>query len=320
MSGGLCDLLAGIPVLMALLSCPGGTESVLQGYAEGDFLRIAPEVSGRIESVLVVPGDPVAGGELLFTLDPAMLRAQRDRAAAELARAEALEADLATGGRPQEMEVLRARLEAAAAALRLSEAELTRQQVLFAKGSIPEATLDTARAARDRDRATLSEAEAALSVGGLAGREAARQAAGAAVRAARAALDEAELELAHTHVAAPEGGRITDHFHEPGEWVAAGTPVLELLPPGNVKVRFFVPEPLLGTLRLGGPVEIACDGCPVVPGRISFIASRAEYTPPVIYSRESRAKLVFLAEARPDDPAAAGLHPGQPVDVRLRAP
>ncbi len=319
MSGGLCELIAGLPVLAALFLCQEPTGTVVQGYAEGDFLRIAPEVAGRIESVMAAPGDIVAEGELLFTLDSSLLQSARDQAAAELARAEAIEADLATGERPAEMDVLRARRDAAAAALTLSEAELTRQQVLFAKGSIPKSTLDSARAGRDRDRATLAGADAALAVGGLGGREAARQAAGAAVRSARAALDEAELRLAYSRVTAHEGGRITDHFHERGEWVAAGAPVLEMLPPGNVKVRFFVPEELLGTLRLGAPVAISCDGCPAIPGKISFIAPRAEYTPPVIYSRESRAKLVFMAEARPDAPAAAALHPGQPVDVRLGA-
>ena len=317
MIGWLCGLLGGVPVLAALLACPVPTGVVVQGYVEGDYLRIGPEVAGRIESVMVAPGDIVAAEQPLFMLDPSMLRAARDQAAAELARAEAVEADLATGSRPEEMDVLRARRDAAAAALTLSEAELTRQQVLFAKGSVPKSTLDSARAARDRDQATLAEAEAALSVGGLAGREAARRAASAAVRAARAALDEAELELAHTRIVAPQGGRITDHFHEPGEWVAAGTPVLEMLPPGNVKVRFFVPEALLGALRMGASVLIACDSCPETPATVSFIASKAEYTPPVIYSRESRAKLVFMVEARPDDPAGPGLHPGQPVDVGL---
>ncbi len=317
MSGGLCALVAGIPVVMALLSCPTETGTVVQGYVEGDFLRIGPEVAGRIQSVSVSPGDDVARGQLLFALDPAMLQAARDQMAAELTRAEAVAADLATGSRPEELEVLRARRDAAAAALTLSEAELTRQQVLLTKGNTPKSTVEAARAARDRDRASLAETDAALAVGGLGGRAGARQAAAAAVGAARAALDEADLKLARARVPAPESGRITDHFHEPGEWVAAGAPVLELLPPANIKVRFFVPEALLSMLRLGAPVTITCDGCPVTPAQVSFIASQAEYTPPVIYSREIRAKLVFAAEALPDDPTSAGLHPGQPVDVRL---
>jgi HlyD family secretion protein len=93
-----------------------------------------------------------------------------------------------------------------------------------------------------------------------------------------------------------------------------------LLPPGNIKVRFFVPEPALGRLRIGQAVTVARDGSPPVAATVSYLSPRAEYTPPVIYSRETKSKLVFLAEARPDPDAAARLHPGQPVEVRLASP
>ncbi len=95
-------------------------------------------------------------------------------------------------------------------------------------------------------------------------------------------------------------------------------PVVRLLPPGNIKLRFFVPQDELGRLRLGQALEAACDGCGApIPARISYIATQAEYTPPVIYSREVRGKLVFMVEARPQADQATRLHPGQPVDVRL---
>jgi HlyD family secretion protein len=114
-------------------------------------------------------------------------------------------------------------------------------------------------------------------------------------------------------------GTIADTLFVPGEWVPAGAPVVSVLPPGNVKVRFFVAETRLGALRVGQKVALACDGCAApIAASISFIAPQAEYTPPVIYSRDNRAKLVFLVEARPDAQDAVKLHPGQPVDVTLQ--
>ena len=93
-----------------------------------------------------------------------------------------------------------------------------------------------------------------------------------------------------------------------------------MLPPGNVIVRFYVPETTLGRLQPGQTVSVACDGCAApVSARIAFIADRAEFTPPVLYSRENRAKLVYRVEARPAPADAAKLHPGQPVDVTLPA-
>ena len=98
----------------------------------------------------------------------------------------------------------------------------------------------------------------------------------------------------------------------------AGSPVVTVLPPANVKVRFFVPEPRLGAMRVGQRVEVSCDGCGApVAAQVTYISPQAEYTPPVIYSRESRAKLVFLVEARANAADSARLHPGQPVDVKL---
>ena len=108
-------------------------------------------------------------------------------------------------------------------------------------------------------------------------------------------------------------------MYRSGEWVPAGSPVVRMLPPENVKVRFFVPESAVGALASGRPVRIRCDGCAAdVAAVVSFVSDQAEYTPPVIYSNEARAKLVFLVEARPQVADAARLHPGQPVQVVLR--
>ena len=125
--------------------------------------------------------------------------------------------------------------------------------------------------------------------------------------------------LTQKSLRAPQDGYVTDTLYVQGEWVPAGSPVVTLLPPANTKVRFFVPERILGSIRLGQQVSVLCDGCgEPVPAPVTYVAPQAEYTPPVIYSRENRAKLVFMVEARPAPAHAAKLHPGQPVEVRLQ--
>jgi HlyD family secretion protein len=140
----------------------------------------------------------------------------------------------------------------------------------------------------------------------------------AVVAQQQAALDQAEWRLAQRHVTAPEAARVADTYALPGEMMQAGAPVVELLPPGNILVRFFVPETALATLHRDERLSITCDSCgPGLGARITFIAPQPEYTPPVIYSESSRAKLVYLVEAHPDPSEAMRLKPGQPVNVRV---
>ncbi len=109
---------------------------------------------------------------------------------------------------------------------------------------------------------------------------------------------------------------VADTFYRAGEYVAAGMPVLSLLPAGATKARFFVPEADAATLRPGDPVQLRCDGCgQPLAARIGYVATRAEYTPPVIYSNTQRTRLVFMVEAWPEAADAARLRPGQPLDV-----
>ena len=117
---------------------------------------------------------------------------------------------------------------------------------------------------------------------------------------------------------APQAGLVFDTLFREGEWVAAGRPVVVLLPPPNIKVRAFVPQARIRALQVGQQVQVTVDGVaePLL-GKLSFISPQAEFTPPVIYSRESRAKLVFMIEVVFDPAIAANLHPGQPVDVQL---
>lgn len=137
-------------------------------------------------------------------------------------------------------------------------------------------------------------------------------------RAAQAQLVQARWQLAQKSVVAPAAGLVQEVYYRAGEWAAAAAPVISLLPPQNRKLRFFVPETQLGRLQPGTLITARCDGCDeAVNARISFIAREAEFTPPVLYGRDQRARLVYRVEAQPDSAIAAQLHPGQPVDIRL---
>ena len=169
------------------------------------------------------------------------------------------------------------------------------------------ATLANAEVAHERAQALLKTAT---------GTQKAFDEAEAALRTAQARLSSAQTKLARRKAMSPVAGSVQQIYYRPGELVPAGRPVVSLLPPGNIKVRFFVPETELPRISLGQPVTIHCDGCKAeVPARVTFISRQSEYTPPVIYSLDERSKLVFLIEARTDTPSE--LRVGQPVDVRL---
>jgi len=215
---------------------------------------------------------------------------------------------------------VRAELAQAEADLKLAEANLKRQEELFRQNFISRERVDDMRTQFARQRARVQEMRAQVATATLpVARADEIRAAEAEVAAARAALAQADWRLEQKAQRAPQDALVQETLFVVGEWVPAGAPVVSLLPPGNIKVRFFVPENQLGAVRVGQPVEMNCDGCAAaIPGAVTYIAPQAEFTPPVIYSRERREKLVFLVEARPTPTDATKLHPGQPVAVTLK--
>ncbi|PWC39089.1 HlyD family efflux transporter periplasmic adaptor subunit [Azospirillum sp. TSO35-2] len=298
----------------------GPPPPLAHGYVEGEYLRIAAPAAGTLERLSVARGARVVAGAPLFTIDRTTALAERDRLAAALAQARAQRADLSTGKRPQEVAVLAAQKTQAEAALRYSTAELTRQQELVARKVSSTDKLDQARAAYDRDRGQLAEAQAQLTVAVLPARPDQLRAADEAVTQAEAALAQAERRLTDLAPVAPGDALVEDTLYNPGEWVPAGSPVVSLLPPERVKLVLFVPETAMAGVAPGAALSVRCDGCPAgLSARVTRIASQTEYTPPVIYSIGSREKLVFRVEARVENPAVGGagrpLNPGLPVDV-----
>ncbi|WP_028079269.1 HlyD family secretion protein [Solimonas soli] len=305
-----------IVVAAMLLSACGRAPPAYQGYVEGEFVYVASSQAGRLEALAVRRGDSVQAGAPLFRLEATLEAAARQQAARQFGAAQAQLADLQTGKRAPEVAVVRAQLAQALAAARNAAEQLRRDQALIDTGAVARAQLDASRAQADSAAARVDELRRQLEVAGLPGREQQLAAAAAQAEAARAALAQADWRLAEKTLAAPDAGRVYDTLYRKGEWVAAGSPVVRLLPPGNIKLRFFVPERALGALRVGQGVRLHCDGCARdVAATIRYVSSEAEYTPPVIYSNETRDKLVFMVEAWPAPQDAAQLHPGQPVTV-----
>lgn len=295
---------------------PDGPQPFL-GYVEADTLLVAPEQTGRLTEIGVEEGQDVAAAAPLFALDDEAATEAVREAAAHARKVRAQLQDLREAQqRPEQVNMLQASRRQAQAALDLSTAELRRQETLFRQGVVAEARLDQARTTYRRDQNRLAEIERSIEAAQLPGRASQIAAAEAEVEVAAAALRQAEIALDQRRIAAPKAGRVLDVLHRVGEVATAGQPVVELLPPENLRVRFYVPQARIATVAHGDRVAIACDGCPSgLVGEVTFIAPESEYTPPVIFSRQERAKLVFRVEARPMQTPEL-LRPGLPVEVR----
>ncbi|HYC35723.1 MAG TPA: HlyD family efflux transporter periplasmic adaptor subunit [Usitatibacter sp.] len=311
MKSGLL-LLAGLLVA----ACAEKAPPALQGYVEGEFVRVAAPFAGTLVRLDVQRGGDVAADAPLFSLEAESEMAARREAEERMKRAQALADDLRRGLRASELDAVRAQLAQAEVAAGLSAKEHQRQVDLVARGFVSQQRADEARAALDRDRNRVAELRALLATARSGSRPDEIRAAEAEARAAQQALAQADWRLRQRSVTAIVPGIVTDTLFSRGEWVPAGAPVVTLLPPANVKIRFFVPEARLGEIRVGGKVALACSGCAAgLAATIAFVSPHAEYTPPVIYSNDSRTRLVFMVEAKPEH--AGKLHPGQPVEVRL---
>jgi HlyD family secretion protein len=243
---------AALPALLliglALAGCGKANDRALQGWIEAEMVFVSPDEQGRVEVLKVRQGDQVAKGDLLFTLDDDLQKAD-----VAVKQASVSSAQLA----------------------------FNRAEELLRSASGTQKTLDDAKANLQQSQANLAWSE---------------------------------TRLARRRALSPASGSIQEVYFRPGETVPPGRPVIALLPPSNLKVRFFVPEPELAAIKIDETVTVACDSCEKgLTAKVSFIARSAEYTPPVIYSMEERAKLVFLVEARPEHPDKFRV--GQPVSV-----
>ena len=303
--------------LAALLlgACARREPSAYQGYLEGEFVYVAAPLAGQLERLAVTRGARVEAGAPLFALEQSAEVSAMREAAERLRSAQARLADLRKGSRPSELAALDARLAQARAAAELSALELQRATKLHQTTVLSDDDFDRIRLNHEANTKQVVETAAQLDTARLGGRPDAIAAAEAEAGAAQAALDRAGWSVAQKNRSAPATALVYDTLFREGEFVAAGQPVVSLLPPANLKVRFFVPEAGFAALKAGQVVKVAITGQPPLDARISYLSPKPEYTPPVLYNRANRAKLVFMIEAVFDPAATANLHPGQPVDV-----
>jgi len=315
------SIVRAVAVLLCALAagCSGDKLAAYQGYVEGEYVHVASPIGGRLDRLLVERGQTVDAKAPLFELESEQEQAAKRQADEQLKAAQAQLADLRLGKRVPEVGVVQAQLAQAVAAQQQAEQQAVRDEAQYQAGGIARAQLEESRANAAIKSARVRELSGSLEVSRLPARAEQLAAQSAQVEAARAAVAQSSWKLDQKRVAASQPGLVSDTLYREGEWVSPGSPVVRLLPPGNVKVRFFVPEAIAGGLKAGRRALVHCDGCSGdVPVVVSYVANDPEYTSPIIYSNETRAKLVFMVEGRPSKDDAPRLRPGQPVGVTLQ--
>jgi len=285
---------------------------------EGEYLYMAPMVAGHLDKLAVHRGQIVESGGLLFIIEQTDQVAQLKQAQEQVKSSQAMLKDMLVGKRQPELDAIRAQIRQAQSSMDLAAINLKRDSQLFQIGAIAKSQLDTStsnyKVATDR----LHELQHDLATANLPGRNEQVKSQNALFRYAAAGLADSEWKLSQTIGKAPESSLVYDTLYNVGEWITAGNPVVILLPPHNLKIRFFVPEISISHIKLGQRLKINCDGCKVdIFAKVNYVSDQVEYTPPIIYSNETRNQLVFRVEAKPEHPDLLSMHPGQPVEVIL---
>lgn len=311
------SFLCALPLAASLLSACAAPKPLAVGYVEGEYALLAPIDVAEVDAVGVKRGDRVKPGERIAQMESRDARIALAQAKAALAEAQAQLADLRIGKRPDEIAALAAAVDMAKAQAADARRKFERARDLLKKGTGTQADYDTASAAFDTANAQVNQAEANLAVGKLPARPEAIKAAAERVMQAQSELNAARWRLSKRVIRAPAAGRVSDIIRNPGDVAGPTAPVVSMLPDGAVKLTLYLPEPSFSSVRIGTQLDVDCDGCkPGITARVSYVSPDPEFTPPVIYSLETRQKLVYLIEARPTDPDSP-LQPGQIVDVRI---
>jgi len=310
------SLLCAIPVIVSLLQACS-TAPLAVGYVEGDFVLLAPIEVAQVHSLAVARGDRVEKDQTIALAEDTDAKIAVTQAEDALAQAKAQLADLLVGRRPEEIAVLEASVQTAKAQAAAAKRTLVRTQDLNKHGFATQAQLDDATTQVEVTEAAIGQSVANLAVGRLPARPETIKAAENAVKVAQSQLDQARWRLSKRTITAPAPGRVTDVIRNPGDLAGPSAPVISMLPDDAVKLKVYVPEEKFSAVKFGDVLSVHCDGCPSgLQARVSYVSPDPEFTPPVIYSLETRQKLVYLIEARPIG-THTPLQPGQIVDVDL---
>ncbi len=310
----MAEVLCAIPLIAGLFAACQ-TPPLATGYVEGEYVVVAPLATARILDIPVRLGERVEKDALLVRIDDADARITLAATEAALGRAESELANMEEGSRAAELAVMEASAVSARANARRTKTEAARQKRLLSERASSQAEYDAAEAAASMAEAAVTEAEARLAVARLPAREYQIKAAHAAVREATANRDAARWAMDQRQLLAPADGTVTDIMRHAGEVAGPSMPVLAFLPYDAIKLRLYVGQGDLASIGTDTKLSVSCDGCPPLSAVVTSIADEAEFTPPVIYSRDARQKLVYRIEARPD--TGSKLKPGQIVEVRL---
>ncbi len=303
---------------ITLGGCQQKQDNVFQGYVENELIYLSSPHSGQLFTLFVSRGEHVKKGTVIFTLDPEPETSQLIAATKQLSQAEANLKDINKGQRETVLTAIQAQISQVKADLDLANLRVSRFKKLYSANAIDKDTVDASIANAASKAAQLEQLEANLAEAKLGSREDLIQAQQATVDAAKASVAQAEWALSQKSLTSPDAGIIFDTFFLPGEWVGSGQPVAALLTAAQTRFIFFVPETMLPQIYLGEVVSVTCDSChKSFPAVIHYISPVAEYTPPVIYSRESNYKLVYQVKAEPSLTDALFFKPGQPVYITL---
>lgn len=310
-------LLCALPLVGTLFAACQPAPPLAVGYVEGDYILIAPVETAQITELAVRRGSRISAGEPLAQMERRDAEIALAEATAARAAAESQLADLKQGKRPEEIAVIAAALDSSRAREAVAAREYERQHDLFKRGIATQAQFDTVATNLDVARAEVAQAEANLAVAKLPARADKIKAAEAALDQARANEAAAKWRLGERTLTSPKPGEVFDVIRNPGEVAGPSAPVLSVLPDDAVKLRVYVPETALSHVARGTVLTVRCDGCGTgMTATVNYVSPDPEFTPPVIYSLDSRNKLSYLVEARPDA-ASEALKPGQIVDVVL---
>ncbi len=312
-------LLQGALLMTILYGCSPDNDTI-QGYIEADMVYAAPISSGRIENIKVSRGDILQKGDFMFSLETTEYIADVGVAEANLKQAKSELQDKLKGSRQEKLDALKADIGKLDAILRLAKIDYDRNTRLFQKNALAEKDYDTARLTYKEKEQSLAEAQWNLAVAELPARPDQIKAAEQTVKAAENDLIAAKWRLTQRRVESPSNAVVYDVLLRKGEVANTGTNVVSLIPFTNFKIRFFVNPQIANTIKTGQSIRVLPgNGAEEFQAKITYISQRPEYTPPVIYSKETSAKLVFMIEASvtAEQARKLELHPGLPVRVSL---
>lgn len=290
----------------------------VSGNIETTEARASFQVAGRVLQRVVSEGEAVEQGQTIARLDTSELAQQVAIREAEVQAARAALAELEAGSRPEEIAAARATFARAEAEMKQQQRDYERQKELYEQNAVPTQQYERAQTAYEVAQARVNEARQQLRLVEEGPRKEKIEQARATLEQAKQALEMDRIRLNYGVLRSPLSGVVLSKHIEDGEFVVPGTPVVTLADLDDIWLRAYVSEEDLGRVKLGQPVEVSTDSYPgkVYPGRISFIASEAEFTPKSVQTEEQRVKLVYRIKIDIANPERE-LKPGMPADARI---